>query len=98
MFIDFTASTSIAGICVACLKLATLPRRIVDRLYRLKLHVSFSINSLSSIPSVHCIHIMDNSSFFSHRYGRDISKYNTTGHRDNAIFTPDVDNVRCCIN
>ena len=33
MFVAFTASTSRAGICVACLKLTTLVRRIVNRLY-----------------------------------------------------------------
>ena len=32
MFIAFTGSTSRAGICGACLKLATLPERIVNRL------------------------------------------------------------------
>ena len=37
MFIAFTGSTSRAGICVACLKLITLGRRIVNRLYRLNL-------------------------------------------------------------
>ena len=33
MFITFVGSTSRAGICVACLKLTTLGRRIVNRLY-----------------------------------------------------------------
>ena len=33
MFITFMGSTSRAGICVACLKLTTLGRRIVNRLY-----------------------------------------------------------------
>ena len=33
MFITFTGSTSRAGICVACLELTTLARRIVNRLY-----------------------------------------------------------------
>ena len=32
MFIAFTGSTSRAGICVACLKLTTLGRRIINRL------------------------------------------------------------------
>ena len=35
MFIAFVGSTSRAGICVACLKLTTLGRRIVNRLYHM---------------------------------------------------------------
>ena len=41
MFIAFTGSTSRAGICVACLKLTTLSRRIINKLYN---GLRFSIN------------------------------------------------------
>ena len=49
MFITFMGSTSRAGICMACLKLTTLGRRIVNRFYHFCLMQADEIITVSLI-------------------------------------------------